>query len=104
MRGNDPRIKAELEWLYGKGGAYDDGEGIHPCLCDYAWTSAGRIQGINMGMAWHRQTTNHRCYHHGIEAQKFYDDNLRRFKKTGNWAEFHINRREWEAAHNDGEA
>lgn len=71
-----------------------------PCKCDSVWSSAGRIDGINMGMDWHRSTTNPNCYHHGTAAQKFYADNLRRFKQTGDWAEFHIDRDAWEAEHN----
>jgi hypothetical protein len=87
-------LKRHLAWLYP--------DPTKPCRCEHGWGNGGRLHGINMGKTWGRTTTHPNCYHHGTAAQKFYDDNLRRFKKTGNWAEFHIDRDAWEAARSDG--
>ena len=87
-------LEAHLAWLYP--------DPKRPCICAHRIGPGARIYGLNMGPAWGRTTTEPKCYHHGTEAQKFYDDNLRRFKKTGDWAEFHLDRDAWEAEHSDG--
>jgi hypothetical protein len=84
-------LERHMKWLYP--------DPAKPCICKSAWVNGGRLHGINMGKQWARTSTEPGCYHHGTEAQKFYDDNLRRFRKTGDWAEFHVDRDEWERAH-----
>lgn len=88
-------LDSHMAWLYP--------DPKRPCICDHAIVSGGRFHGINMGKTWGRTTTHPGCYHHGTAAQKFYDDNLRRFRQTGDWAEFHIDRDAWERAHIDGD-
>jgi hypothetical protein len=43
--------------------------GILDCICAYAWTSAGRLYGVDCGKGWHRQTTEPACRHHGIKGK-----------------------------------
>lgn len=88
-------LESPLAWLYP--------DPKRPCLCDHGIGPGCRLfYGVNMGPTWGRTTTHPKCYHHGTEAQKFYEDNLRRFRKTGDWAEFLVDRDEWERAHIDG--
>lgn len=78
-------FQAHLEWLYGKGGVYG-GDGHQRCRCDHIWTTSRE------GDTWARKTTHPDCYFHGTAAQKHQDECLRRYRKTGDWGEFHVQR------------
>lgn len=74
-------LEAKKSWLYP-----DPGK---PCICAWAYTSSGRFEGVDMGHDWHRQTTEDDCWHHGKAAQEHYRACKERFRRTGDWAEFH---------------
>lgn len=63
-----------------------------PCICNWGYTSSGRLYGVNMGYDWHRTSTHDGCWHHGLKAQEHYRECQKRFRKTGKWEEFHVAR------------
>lgn len=75
-------LEKKMAWLYPD----------RPCICKHKWLPGGRLHGVNMGHDWFRTTTEPECWHHGIEAQEHHKACKERFRKTGDWAEFHVRR------------
>lgn len=81
----------EERWVAKQDLLYKD----RPCLCEHKYyESGGRLHGVTMGPDWFRITTEPKCWHHGTEAQAHYKDCVKRFNKTGDWAEFHVERKD----------
>jgi hypothetical protein len=77
-------LGTKLAWLYP--------DPDKPCLCQHRYLPGGRLHGVNMPHDWFRTSTEADCWHHGTQAQAHYQACQERFRKTGDWSEFHAPR------------
>jgi hypothetical protein len=76
-------LKRHMEWLYP--------DPKKPCLCESAWVSMGRFNGINMGHGWARTTTHPKCPHHALCQS--YTAKVRAKEWNGQWLYCNVHRR-----------